>query len=327
MAMWQFDLVKLNSSEFIKWDAWVMSRPEGCVFYSTHWLRALSGIEPTVVVAKGDYNRIIGGFAFVEMPKKMGFTQIIPPVYTPFFAPFLPDKTQFEPEVREGFIRELIEFIKPFDGMRWRSFSEGDESIFGKFAIESVPSITMLLANPATAEESYSRSLKSKLSKAIKSGLITKKAIPINEVFPLVKESMALNKREVPLAEIAFIKAFEELQLVELVFTLGVYSAEGQLLAAGIYAKDLQRVYNLVIGTPRNDTFPEAASVLHHSAIEESAKLGLIFDFEGSSIPGVHTFYSRFKPQEVPINRYSFAGSAKSKLAAPILKSLGKNLY
>lgn len=327
MAMWQFDLVKLDSTEFIKWDAWVMSRPDGCLFYSAHWLRAVSGLEPTVVVARGDYNRIIGGFAYVDFPKKMGFKQIIPPAYTPFFAPVLPDSTQFEAEVREGFVRELLDFLKPYDGMRWRAFSEKDAAIFEKSALEKASGLTMVLHEPATAHLNYSRSLKTKLNKAQNEGLVTKSEVPINEIFPLVKASMALNKREMPLSEWAFNKAFEELAVLELIFTLGTYTASGQLLAAGIYGKDLQRVYNLVIGTPRNDEHAEAASALHQAAIEQSAKLGLMFDFEGSTIPGVQTFYSRFKPVELAVSRFSFAGSTKSRIAGPILKSLGKNLY
>lgn len=327
MAMWQFDLVKLDSSEFVKWDAWVMSRPEGCVFYSSHWLRAISGQEPTIVVARGDYNRIIGGFAFVERPKKMGFTQLIPPAYTPFFAPVLPDSNEFDAEVREGFVRELLAFLKPFDGMRWRAFTETNAPIFKKFSTESASTVTMILPEPASANAQYARSLKTKLNKAEKVGLSVKTSVTINEIYPLVQQSMAFNKREVPLTELTFIKAFEELQLLELVFSLGVYSPEGQLIAAGIYAKDLQRVYNLVIGTPRNEQFPEAASLLHHSAIQKCAELGLVFDFEGSSIPGVQTFYSRFKPVELEVNRFSFAGSTKSRIAGPLLKSLGKNLY
>lgn len=327
MAMWQFDLVKLDSTEFVKWDAWVMSRPDGCVFYSTHWLRSISGKEPTVVVARGDYNRIIGGFAFVEMPKKLGFKQIIPPAYTPFFAPVLPDADDFDHEVREGFIRELLTFLKPFDGLRWRGTSTNDDAIFAKYAKEEALSITMLLKKPELAAKDYSRSLKAKLTKATKNGLTIKSGIPINEIFPLVKQSMAVNKRATPLTEMAFIKAFEELLLLDLVFSLGVYSPDGQIVAGAVYAKDLQYVYNLVVGTPRNQTFPEAASFLHHAAIQEAAKLQLIFDFEGSSLPGVKTFYSRFKPEEIPLNRYSYAGSAKSQIAGPLLKSLGKNLY
>jgi len=94
----------------------------------------------------------------VEMPKQKFwvFYSNIPPVYTPFFAPFFTqNKTQFEPEVREGFIRELIEFIKAFfDGICvGASFSEGDECNFGKFAIEVRFHYHRFLANPATQKK------------------------------------------------------------------------------------------------------------------------------------------------------------------------------
>lgn len=323
MAMWQFDLVKLESTDFTKWDAWVMSRPEGAVFYTTHWLRALSSKEPTVVAALGDYNRIIGGFAFVDEPAKAGFKRIIPPAYTPYFAPLAPADV----EIQQGFIDELLSFLKPFDGLRWRPAYTDRQHLFAKDAVESVSAISMILERDSSTRNTYSKSLITHLKKAKKKGLYAYFDLKPKDVYPLVAQSMNHNGRKAPLSELAFVQAFDELQKLELVECIGVRSVEGQLIAAGIYPRDIYRYYNLVIGTPRQPEYPEAGAFLHQTAIQRAFDLGLIFDFEGSSIPGVKEFYQRFRAKEIPINRYSHAGSLKAKLSAPFLKSLGKNLY
>lgn len=330
--MWQFDLVKLDTTRFDQWDAWAMSRPEGCVFYSSHWLRAASGKEPTIVAALGDYNRIIGGFAFIEVEKKNGFHRILPPPYTPYFAPIIPKDDAIEggehesESLSEVFMQALQDFLKPYDGMRWRPFNASKASLFQKNAKEIATTRTMILAN-GRGNESYSRSLKTKLNKAQELGYSIDRPIKTAEVYELALQSMQQNGNAMPLNKAHFIRAFDELIQLELAFSLGVRSAEGELLAAAMYMQDLRRVYNLVIGTPRNDKHPAAGAFLHQAAVERTHAMGKDFDFEGSMLKGVYEFYRRFGAEEHSVMRYSYATTLKSRIAAPLFKSAGKSLY
>lgn len=327
--MWQFDLVRLASDRYTQWDAWVMSRPEGCVFNTTHWLRAMSGVEPTVVAALGDYNRIIGGFAFVEMEDTAGLKRILAPAYTPYFAPIIPEPT--DEEIEAGFLKELHAFLSPYDGMRWRPFSAARQDLLAESSVEHRESPTMLLSTTTPSFDQlvagFSRSHRSKINKALKIPLKAHFSIQVADIYPFVEQSMQANDRAVPISRLRFIDAFESLLELELVFCIGVKSPEGKLLAAGIYAQDLQRVYNLVIGTPRQEQYPEAGVYLHYLALQKAYQLRKDFDFEGSSLPGVKEFYARFHPEVLSLKSYSFTRSVRGRLAAPLFKVLGKNLY
>jgi Acetyltransferase (GNAT) domain len=80
-------------------------------------------------------------------------------------------------------------------------------------------------------------------------------------------------------------------------FTLGITDPAGQLLAAAFFGMDNKRIY-YILGAPTPQG--RAANAVHSlidEVIKKYAGTGIIFDFEGSDIPGVAAFYRKFNPQ------------------------------
>lgn len=86
----------------------------------------------------------------------------------------------------------------------------------------------------------------------------------------------------------------------QMVSIQGAYSAGGILQAATFLVMYKSRVINL-INTSNPEGRKEGANhLLLSSAIESRANNNRIFDFEGSTVPGVRSFYLSFGPQDEP---------------------------
>ncbi|HEX6914527.1 MAG TPA: GNAT family N-acetyltransferase, partial [Chitinophagaceae bacterium] len=82
--------------------------------------------------------------------------------------------------------------------------------------------------------------------------------------------------------------------------TRKVVNQAGELLAIALFLKDRHRIYNLMNTTTPAGRAAEANHFLLDNVIREFAGTKLIFDFEGSDIPGVQRFYKSFGPVEQP---------------------------
>lgn len=96
------------------------------------------------------------------------------------------------------------------------------------------------------------------------------------------------------------------LQLTNQCFSRGCFTTDGELLAIGVFLKDQHRIYNLMNTTLLQGREKKANHFLLNNLIQEFAKQPLLFDFEGSSLPGVKQFYESFNPVAQPFFRYHF---------------------
>lgn len=79
---------------------------------------------------------------------------------------------------------------------------------------------------------------------------------------------------------------------------------EGKVLSDTLLLKDGKRIYHLL-----NTTFPEGRALhsnhwLTDQVLKEFSNTGLLFDFEGSDLPGVKTFYKKFGGHIQPYFHY-----------------------
>lgn len=96
-------------------------------------------------------------------------------------------------------------------------------------------------------------------------------------------------------------------------FARKVVSLSGETLAVALFLKDNKRIYNIAPTTFDNGRKTNAMHFLLNEVIKEFACTDLLFDFEGSEIPGVRTFYLKFSPVNQPYYHYHF-----NKLPVPL---------
>jgi hypothetical protein len=99
-----------------------------------------------------------------------------------------------------------------------------------------------------------------------------------------------------------------KLELVDQCFVKTVRSKEGAIMAIGLFIKDKKRIYNLMNTTLAAGRDKEANHFLLDSVIKEFAGQDLVFDFEGSELPGVNHFYKSFGAITHPYFHYHYNG-------------------
>lgn len=86
-------------------------------------------------------------------------------------------------------------------------------------------------------------------------------------------------------------KSLEEEQMI---FSRDVVDANnGSLFATGLFLKDDHRIYNIMNSTTEKGRKTEANYLLFDSIFKEFAGSQMVFDFEGSDLPGVKSFYHK----------------------------------
>lgn len=102
-----------------------------------------------------------------------------------------------------------------------------------------------------------------------------------------------------------------------------VSSADGELLAIGIFLKDDKRIYKVMTTTLPNGRQTGANHFLLHELIKEYSDQNLIFDFFGSEIPSINFFCRKFGPVE---QRYSLVKINQLPFLTKELKALSDYL-
>jgi len=85
-----------------------------------------------------------------------------------------------------------------------------------------------------------------------------------------------------------------------------VCNSNNELLATALLLKDKNRLYNLMNSTTAAGRKTEANHFLFDNIFKEFAGSQLIFDFEGSDIPGVKSFYEKFGAVNQPYYKLHF---------------------
>ena len=89
-------------------------------------------------------------------------------------------------------------------------------------------------------------------------------------------------------------------------FTRTATDENNQVLATAILLKDNKRIYNVMNTTTPEGRNKEANHFLLDQIIREFAGQPLLFDFEGSELPGVHSFYKKFGAVNQPYFHYHY---------------------
>lgn len=76
--------------------------------------------------------------------------------------------------------------------------------------------------------------------------------------------------------------------------------SSGNVLSVALFLKDARRIYNIMNSTTGEGRKKAANHFLLDNVLKEFAGSGLVFDFEGSDIPGIKAFYEKFGAANQP---------------------------
>ncbi|MEO6134984.1 MAG: hypothetical protein ABIP35_07515 [Ginsengibacter sp.] len=89
-----------------------------------------------------------------------------------------------------------------------------------------------------------------------------------------------------------------QLKLNDQILIRKVNASDGKLLTISIFCKDKKRIYYLLSASDIDGRAVDSNAFLLHEIIKEFSEQNLLFDFEGSEIPSIQSFFKKFGPIE-----------------------------
>ncbi|NCI45628.1 hypothetical protein [Sediminibacterium soli] len=278
-----------------RWDDCVARNANGLIYASSTYLNAMADQWHGLVI--GEYDAVMP----IPWRMKWGFRY----AYIPAFTQQMGLIGKYEPQDLDALLRTLPDFVSLAD----IHFNFSNTIPAGKEGFRQKNNLVLDL-NPeaGTIAAGYKKNLQESLQKAISAGLYCDASEEV-EIPVLLFRALYGRVLKKPIGTEAgrLVSLAKTLQAKDQCFVRNVYAASGELLAAALFLKDSRRIYNLV-----NAILPQgrercANHYLLHSVISGFAGRELLFDFEGSEIPGVRQFFASFGavPQPYPYYRYN----------------------
>lgn len=285
------EILSSHKVDFEKWDACVRLSSNALIYATSSYLNHLADNWHGVVV--NDYDCVMP----IVWRKKFGIK------YT-YDVPFVQQLGWFSVKAMSDdfdFTKILFSFCRYGDyAFNYHNSIQIDNaSLATNYVLDLSQSYSVLIKN-------YNTDLISNLKKAAKQELIYSNS-NYNTAIELYKNLYQQKTPQVSSSDFKnFSKLCAHLSKSNNVIVRNVINAKNETLAMALLLKDERRLYNLMNSTTQQGRKAEANHFLFDNIFKEFAESNLIFDFEGSDIPGVKSFYEKFGVKNQPYYKLHF---------------------
>lgn len=282
-----------NKIDKDKWNRCVAENTNGLMYSSTAYLNAMAENWHGLVI--DDYAAVMA----IPWKKKYGIRY----AYTPPFIQqlgLIGDAASYD-------WRQILNAIENFILFADLHFNFSNASV--QSAVELISKTNLILdlsVGYLAIESGYKTDLKENINKATAENIlysnedcqlgIDRYQIYCRSRMPHIREEDYDN----------FSRLAKKLQKTNECFARSVRTGSGDTLAIGVFLCDNKRIYNLMNTTSKKGRDKEANHYLLNSVIREFSGKRLLFDFEGSELPGVRSFYEKFGAIEQPYFYYHY---------------------
>ncbi|HKK77113.1 MAG TPA: hypothetical protein VJ953_18685 [Saprospiraceae bacterium] len=280
----------------IAWDAAIRHSRTGLP-YAYSWYLDMMTTQHWSALVQGDYERV---FPLPWNRKLLG----LPQVYQPAFSQQL---GLFGEGVKPDEIPPFLEAIP-------RRFLRSHLMLHAYEAPDLLPHIpgtmrwkmNLVLPLDRSYEElraGFSKSLRKRVRKAARR-LVIQSGGSVAVLVDFYRQAL---EHKVGLSAKAYTQAvrlFEALLERDLAEIYQVYDQEAALVCTGLFIRTDQRIINLFGASNAEGRDTYAMHFLLTKVIQKYAGQDLLFDFEGSEVPGVAQFFRSFGPVEQPFFAY-----------------------
>jgi hypothetical protein len=322
----------LPAKDYAQWDALVSKSTHGTVFHHSWWLAA-TGSPFHILVVRDEHGEIAGG---LPLPAKNahGLKLLHSPSLTPYLGPIFDlsgaDGVCEQLHLMRSCGEALARSIGAFDSFRQVAGAAGPDLqgfLWAGFTA-SLAYTFRFSANQSVAEisKAMTRTHMQKLTKAKRLNLEVSRHGRVETLVELNRMTFDRKKTDVPF------DAGLVLRLWEAANSRGnadLYVATGEKvpIAALFTVHDARTTYQIVSGF--NPAFPDlpGQNLVLWTALQDTIEAGRNYDFEGSSLRGVETFYRRWGCDAVPVWKLEKTGSVRGVLAQAAMRFLDRKRF
>lgn len=270
-----------------KWDACIDKCEWGNV-YALSWFLDLMTDKQWEAMVVGDYEYIMP----VPFRKKFGIKYTYRPNFCQQLGVFSLDNNLSKP-ILNLFLEELLKKYKHIN-YPLNHCNVVERSI--DFKVVKRTNFLLKLNFPfELLHKNYSESLKKTLKSSDKANLEIKKGIEAGDAIALHKKAWHQVVTIPDSDYLNFKKVSEYANKKGLSERIGVFK-DGQLMGSCIILKYKNKIYYPFSAVAPEGRKYAAVAVLINSIIKNNSNSNLIFDFEGSDIESVQSFYKKFNP-------------------------------
>lgn len=267
----------------IKWDRCIDNAHNSLIYAYSFYLDAMS--ENWDALVMNDYEAVMP----LTWNKKFGICYLRQPVFTQQLGIF--GNIPFHKNVTELFVNKALEIF---------SFAEINLNYANEYKAKKC-NLILPLNKPFAEIEKYFR--KDFVNKIKNRDLIYESSDDAESAIQKFKENYDDKIRISSKAYQHWIEACKVIKMKEQLLIRKVNSPNGELLSTGLFLKDSRRIYYVMSSTSPVGRKQQSNYFLLYHLIKEFSGQNLIFDFEGSEIPSIKLFFSKFGAIEQP---YSF---------------------
>lgn len=270
-----------------KWNDCIDNAVNGLIYGYSWYLDAMAGEWDALVL--NDYEAVMP----LTFNKKYGISYLYQPYFCASLGIFA--KQHLTAATTEQFLKAIPAQFRYID------IYLNKDNLFpvNDFPLTERINYVLPLNKPYnTITEGYRNNLKRNIKKAEQSKLQVKLHVELNAIIALAKETMqrvsAITDEQIKRFQkvVADAKQFQQAE------TLGIYSANNQLLASAVFLYSHKRWYYILVGNHPNGKTLGASHYLIDRFIALHADTDALLDFEGSDIRNLAFFYSSYGATE-----------------------------
>ena len=285
----QLQLFSSTEIDKQKWDDCLKESSNQLIYASSVYLDYMADNWDGII--GDDYNLIMP----IPWRKKYGIKYC-------YHAPFIQQTGVFAKAIEDDEVRDCLKLMLQY-------FKYGDYSLNFMNTIKSGKSannyMLSLASNYRSTSFFYSEDLKANLSKASKYFLIYEKG-NAEEAINLFRELYGEKFPNVISVNYKNFYDLCELKATEGNLIVRKISLDKRTVSMNLLLKDKHRIYSLMHSTTSEGRNISAGHFLLDNIIKEFSQTGLVFDFEGSDIPGVEHFIKSFGAINQPYSKIHF---------------------
>lgn len=288
MAAKNIDIIPAHKINPEKWNACIDSSNAPLIYARTFYLNNLADNWHGIVM--NDYEAVLP----LPWRKKFGIR------YT-YDVPFIQQLGCFSKDNQHHDLltKHLFRFCKYGDYYFNFSNKISNSIQFTNYVIDLSKTYAFIAA-------AYNEDLRNNLKKANKQSILYAEA-DYNTAIELYKDLYHQRMKNLTGKDFErFEKLCDYLSVANNVIVRKVTNTNSEMLSIALLLKDKHRFYNLMNSTTEAGRKTEANHFLYDNIFKEFAETQMLFDFEGSDIPGVKSFYEKFGAVNQPYCKLHF---------------------
>jgi hypothetical protein len=283
------NIIPSHKIDAVKWDVCVAANNGGLIYAQYHYLNTICSNWSAVVF--GNYQAILP----LPWRKKFGITY--------FYAPAFMQQLGLIGQIEGLSSKQLFTSIRSIAKLGDLFFNYTNEWVFTKHNYILKNNYTIKLAQDYLSIASkYSKDLIQNLQKAEKTNYQYLTDTAISNTISLFQSQYGNRFKQITPTDFTnFERICLQLQQNQQCYIRFIKDTSSEKkLATALLLKDQKRLYLVMNSTSNEGRKASANHLLIDRILHEFSGQNLIFDFEGSNLDGVKTFYKNYHPENQP---------------------------